>query len=224
MPIECWRGRLCSRAKAGAEGTYLGPGRNQCLGLAKRCNVLSANLGDDVDRMKKIDNLLPTLFAIAGISFVFWNLNAEPNSPSPTPPGDDFARPLAHAPGEPFRLYGGKVDQGKEAFENLNCIQCHKVNGFEVAAPKGKRRLELTLGGELRFVKRYEDLLLAITNPRHVINEQYRAILSKAELNGAIEPMMPDLTDHMTARQLVDLVTFLDAAYAKSQIDYKSPE
>ncbi len=171
--------------------------------------------------MRRIEDLVAPLVAVVGIFSVFsWSLTAETKTPSPTPGDDDFA---SYSPGSPFRLYGGKVDSGKKAFEVLNCIQCHKVNGVQVAEPKSKRRLILTLGKEVRYVKRYEDILLAITNPRHVINEQYRAILSKAELDGSIEPFMPDLTDHMTARQLVDIVTFLDSAYTKSQPEYKTP-
>ena len=170
--------------------------------------------------MRNFEDWIAPVVAVVGVFAVVWSVAAKDAAPSPTPAGEDYS---PYTPGTPFRLYGGKIDEGKKAFETLNCIQCHKVKGFEVADPKEKRRLTLTLGDEVRFVKRYEDILLAITNPRHVINEQYRAILSKAELDGSIEPFMPDLTDHMTARQLVDLVAFLDSTYVKSQPDYKSP-
>jgi hypothetical protein len=99
-------------------------------------------------------------------------------------------------------------------------VQCHTVKNVLTDEPKGKRRLQLELGAEQRFVKNYEDIITAITNPKHVIQEQYREILSKAELAGGIEPLMPDLTKDMSARQLIDLVVFLDQAYLESLKGY----
>jgi len=113
-----------------------------------------------------------------------------------------------------FRLPGGDVDAGSEAFYRLNCVQCHTVRDAHFEEPKGKRRLDLKLASELRFVKNYEDLVIAITNPKHVVTEQYRAILSKDELAGGIESFMPDLTNEMSVRQLMDLTAFLDRVYS----------
>ena len=112
-----------------------------------------------------------------------------------------------------FRFPGGDSVAGKETFVSLNCVQCHTVSKVSLPEVKGSRRLELMLADEIRFVKSYEDLIIAITNPKHVVAEQYRAILTNEELHGSIEPLMPDLTADMSARQLMDLVAFLDAAY-----------
>ena len=68
-------------------------------------------------------------------------------------------------------------------------------------------------------MKRYEDIVLAITNPRHVVSERYRAILTDAEARGEIEPFMADLTNDMSARQLMDIVAFLDEVYSKALTD-----
>jgi hypothetical protein len=127
--------------------------------------------------------------------------------------------PLAAAPGG-FRFPGGEVESGREAFIALNCLQCHTVAKTELPDPKSPRRIELNLAGQVRFVKRYEDLVVAITNPRHVVTEQYRAILTGAEASGGIEPVMPDLTRDMSARQLMDLTAFLDAAFRASHETY----
>ena len=118
-----------------------------------------------------------------------------------------------------FRFRGGDVGQGKAAFAQLNCIQCHTVSGVEVPEPEGKRRFDLKLAEESRFVKSYEDLVVAITNPRHVVTERYRAILTDAEARGEIEPFMVDLTNDMSVRQLMDMVAFLDEAYSKALAD-----
>jgi hypothetical protein len=135
----------------------------------------------------------------------------------------DSPIPIESTKKEEFRFRGGSAERGQQAFAILNCIQCHTVAKVNLPAPSGKRRIDLTLASELRFVKRYEDLILAITSPRHVINEQYRAILSNAELQGAVEPLMPDLTDHMSAKQLMDLTAFLDEAYTATLPEYGKP-
>jgi L-cysteine S-thiosulfotransferase len=128
------------------------------------------------------------------------------------------ADPVKSAPG--FRFPGGDAEAGRQSFIGLNCVQCHSVNKVELPDPGGNRRLELTLANEIRFVKNYQDLITAITNPKHVVTEQYRAILTKAEVQGSIEPLMPDLTNDMSARQLMDLVAFLDEVYRESLPDY----
>ena len=127
---------------------------------------------------------------------------------------------LAEDGQKPFRLPGGDYEDGRTAFMTLNCNQCHTVAEVVIDEPKGKRRLDLRLASEQRFVKSYKDIITAITNPQHVINEQYRSILNKPELNGSIKPFMPDLTREMSARQLMDLVAFLDKVYAGSLEGY----
>lgn len=119
-----------------------------------------------------------------------------------------------------FRFPSGEAEAGQEAFVRLNCTRCHTVAGVELPDPKGTRPLELTLAAESRFVKDYPDLVIAITNPRHVIRENYRAILDEAERAGGIEPFMPDLTRDMSARQLMDLVAFLDDVYGRELEGY----
>jgi len=134
---------------------------------------------------------------------------------------DESLLPVNFGEGKVFRFLGGDPVAGKEAFAKLNCTQCHRVEGVnDLPDPKGKRRLNLSLAKEVRFVKRYEDIITAITNPRHVMNEQYKSILSNTELAGDVEPFMPNLSDFMTAKQLIDLVTFLDAAYDAKQPNY----
>lgn len=124
------------------------------------------------------------------------------------------------ADGKGFRFPGGDAESGREAFIALNCIQCHTVAKTELPDPKTPRRIELNLGGQLRFASNYEKLVVAMTNPRHVVAEQYRAILTRAEAAGGIDPVMPDLTRDMSARQLMDLTAFLDAAYRSAQPEY----
>ena len=119
-----------------------------------------------------------------------------------------------------YRFPGGDPEAGREAFIKLNCIQCHSVTNVELGNLKAARRLELALASKLRFVKKTENIITAITNPKHVITQQYKDILSKTEQQGGIEPLMPDLTKDMSVRQLMDIVAFLDEAYRKSLPEY----
>lgn len=119
-----------------------------------------------------------------------------------------------------FRFPGGDADAGREAFVKLNCVQCHSVAKVDLAAPKTARKLHLTLAEKQLFVKKYEDLITAITNPKHVVAKRYREYLTQPEQQGAIEPIMPNLTSNMTARQLMDIVTFLDESFRKAQPEY----
>ena len=119
-----------------------------------------------------------------------------------------------------FRFPAGEAEAGREAFIKLNCVQCHSVAKTELPEVKATKRLEIALGSKLIGAKKYEDLVSAITNPKHFLTERYRDLLSKTEQQGAIEPLMPDLTKDMSARQLMDIVTFLDSVYRKEQPAY----
>jgi sulfur-oxidizing protein SoxX len=119
-----------------------------------------------------------------------------------------------------FRFPGGEAEAGREAFLKLNCVQCHTVAKGGLPEMKAPRRLEVSLGNTAGFVKKYEDIITAITNPKHVIAERYKAILAKNGQDGSVEPLMPDLTKDMSARQLMDIVTYLDEAFQKSSADY----
>lgn len=142
-------------------------------------------------------------------------LSASADKPASAQP-DQPPKPAAASN---FRFSGGDAERGKQAFGGLQCIQCHRVTGAALPDPE-RRRLDLEIGKEPRFVKRYEDLITAVTNPKHVVTEQYLGILSKAEAQGEIEPFMPKLTEHMTARQLIDIVTFLHNAFSAHNPEY----
>ncbi len=134
--------------------------------------------------------------------------------------GQDLSGPERSTESEGFRFRGGNPQEGRNAFVTLKCIECHSVRNVDLEGPQEEKRINLELALETRFVKRYEDIILAITNPRHVITEQYRKILTEAELRGGIDPLMPDLTKDMSARQLIDLTAFLDEVYARELPDY----
>ncbi len=121
---------------------------------------------------------------------------------------------------EELRLPLGDAEAGRQAFVDLRCIHCHAVEGAAIDHIELGSRLDLKLAvAKPRFVRSSNGLLTAITNPRHVVQEQYRQLLDPAQTAEA-EPFMLDLTRSMTVRQLIDLLTFLDERYAANQPDY----
>ena len=110
-----------------------------------------------------------------------------------------------------FRLPDGDVERGKAAFAELKCQTCHTVKGTDIPSP-GKDYAYVrvvVLGGEIRRVKTYGELVTSIINPSHVLAPGYPKDLITKDGHSA----MPDFNDSMTIRQLIDLVAFLQSRY-----------
>ena len=116
-----------------------------------------------------------------------------------------------------FRLPEGNVEQGKLAFVELDCVRCHTIAGMEDAftyvSPRG---IEVVLGGETTRVKTYGQLVTSVIYPDHIILPKYRGDYTDRDGNSE----MADLTEEMTAKQLIDLVTFLESTYKVVLPDY----
>lgn len=109
-----------------------------------------------------------------------------------------------------FRFPEGDVVKGKKAFADLNCIQCHTVSGVsDLPEPGEERKIEIMLGGETSRVKTYGELVTSVIYPGHVIKPEYREKYTDDEGNS----LMPELTEAMTVRQMIDLVEFLQEQY-----------
>ena len=109
-----------------------------------------------------------------------------------------------------FRLPEGNIEQGKLAFSELDCLRCHTIAGEEDSfIYHSPREIEIVLGGETTRVKTYGQLVTSIIYPDHVILPKYRE--EYTDRDGDSE--MADVTEEMTAKQLIDLVTFLESTY-----------
>ena len=110
-----------------------------------------------------------------------------------------------------FRLPDGDVERGRAAFLEMKCYTCHTVKGTDIPSP-GKDYAYVrvvVLGGEIRQVKTYGELVTSIINPSHVLAPGYpKELIAK---DG--QSIMPDFNDKMTIRQLIDLVAFLQSRY-----------
>ena len=110
-----------------------------------------------------------------------------------------------------FRLPDGDVERGKAAFIELKCSTCHTVKGTEIPSPDKDFAYVrvVVLGGEIRQVKTYGELVTSIINPSHVLAPGYpKELIAKGNRSA-----MADFNDTMTVQQLIDLVAFLQSRY-----------
>lgn len=112
-----------------------------------------------------------------------------------------------------FPIEEGDIGQGRQAFIDHHCHQCHSVAGVRLPELAGASPPILELGGEIVAAKTYAELMTSIINPNHVISERYRQQLLLQAIIPADSPMPTPNMDTMTVRQLIDLVAFLDSRY-----------
>ncbi len=123
--------------------------------------------------------------------------------------------------GKGLVLPEGSIENGKMAFIELGCIRCHQVAGVDTPPYDGESTILLLLGGKVRQVKTYGELVTSIVNPNHIISPAYLDKLKSVEkVTAEITSPMPTFNDVMTVAQLIDLVTFLDSHYEKMLPDY----
>lgn len=117
-----------------------------------------------------------------------------------------------------FRLPDGDIGKGKEAFVQLKCHACHKVQGVELPVWEGKPPVFVVLGGEVARVKSYGELVTGIINPSHDFASGY----DKVAIRAGDMSRMANYNDKMTLKQLIDVVAFLQSRYEKLQPEYDS--
>jgi len=105
------------------------------------------------------------------------------------------------------------------AFTEMKCHRCHTVAGESLPDFDEPSKLSIHLGGEVRKVKTYGQLVTSIINPQHVVSKEYLETLKGDEQEGAVSPM-PKMNDSMTVSQLTDIVEFLNASYVKLVPDF----
>ncbi len=110
-----------------------------------------------------------------------------------------------------FRLPDGDAERGKTAFVELKCHTCHTVAETDIPEPSKDFAYVrvVVLGGEVRQVKTYGELVTSIINPSHVLAPGYPKELISRNNQSA----MTNFNDTMTIRQLIDLVAFLQSRY-----------
>ena len=102
----------------------------------------------------------------------------------------------------------GDVERGKAAFVELGCSGCHQAPGTEMPGPTARPPVSVKLGGEA--ARRLSDayLVTAMLNP-----DYHLAPATLGEVTAGGKSRMPGYVDKMSARQMVDLVAFLQSRY-----------
>lgn len=122
--------------------------------------------------------------------------------------------------GRGFRPPPGDATRGRQAFVQLQCTTCHRVEGEELPAPNLGITAAIPLGGEVRGAKTYGQLVTAIIHP----SEPRWGRKPVPRMTGRAEPLrMPTANDKMTVQQLLDLVTFLQSHYREAPPRYSDP-
>lgn len=118
-----------------------------------------------------------------------------------------------------FRLPDGDAEAGREAFLYMQCHQCHSIKGEQLPGIPGQEPPYVELGGMVTRVKTYGQLVTAIINPSHKLASGYaEEVVAR---NG--ESRMYVYNDHMTVRELTDIVTFLQPHYEVVAPNFRYP-
>jgi hypothetical protein len=108
------------------------------------------------------------------------------------------------------RLPQGDAAKGREAFVELRCTACHKIEGFDPPTPI-VAATRVTLGGQTARVRTYEDIVTSIANPSHRVADGYPP--EAVTVNGVPLMSLIRLNEVMTVQQLIDLAAFLQTKY-----------
>ncbi len=113
--------------------------------------------------------------------------------------------------GRGFVFPEGDVARGRKAFVNLNCIECHKVDGVaDLPAPTVSAEKVVVLGGGVTRLRTYGDLVTSIIHPKYALSEKLN---NRSLYKEGKESPMKGVNDTMTVSQLLDVVTFLQPQY-----------
>jgi len=125
-------------------------------------------------------------------------------------------RPAATS-GRGFQLPPGNSVMGKQAFIDLKCYTCHRVDGIaDLPPPTEAAEKIVVLGGEVAQVRTYGRLMTAIIHPSQSISEKMIARPEKTK-----DSPMPSVNELMTVEQLINLIAFLQPQYQKLQPLYE---
>jgi len=115
-----------------------------------------------------------------------------------------------------FRLPDGSVQKGQDVFVELQCTGCHEIEGMDLPSPNQPRPVLIKLGGTVRNIKTYGELVSSVINPSHKLAEAY----PEEQVSREGQSLMTVYNDRMTVQQLIDLVAFLQSQYDVVVPDY----
>ena len=118
-----------------------------------------------------------------------------------------------------FRLPDGDAAAGREAFLYMQCHQCHSIKGVELPIIPGQDPPYVVLGGEVTQVRTYGELVTSIINPSHKLATGYaKEVVSEDGLS-----KMYFYNQHMTVKELIDIVMYLQPHYDVVVPEFRYP-
>lgn len=121
----------------------------------------------------------------------------------------------AEMPAEGFYIPEGSAAAGRQAFIDLQCVQCHRVAGDETLPPP----VEPTTAPDFNYMQsRYSTgwLMTSIVTPSHTISaDRYIPVSHQNRPGSSIwvdqggDSPMREYAGIMTVRQLIDIVAYL---------------
>jgi mono/diheme cytochrome c family protein len=112
-------------------------------------------------------------------------------------------------PSTGFRLPHGDAVRGQAVFTEMRCHACHEVPGANLPAPVADPPVRVALGGVVSLAPTEGELVAAIVHPSSRLAIPARGGLVRS---GGLS-RMGDFTEALSARDLVDLVAFLQTRY-----------
>jgi hypothetical protein len=112
-----------------------------------------------------------------------------------------------------FVLPEGDVADGKQAYKDLYCNDCHSIGDIGWNGSEEAGDVHIPLGGEVTRIKSYGELLTSVINPSHRISKKYKKD-QEVTLPGDQSKMeLYNYNEVMTVQELVDIVMFLQSEY-----------
>lgn len=120
--------------------------------------------------------------------------------------------------GRGFQLPQGNAALGRQAFVDLKCYTCHRVDGVaDLPSPTEPADKVVVLGGEVSQTRTYGRLMTSIIHPSQTISEKMPNPTGKK----VTESPMRAVNDTMTVSQLINLITFLQPHFRELQPIYE---
>ncbi|NHO67825.1 cytochrome C [Aestuariicella hydrocarbonica] len=111
--------------------------------------------------------------------------------------------------GKGFTLPEGDPQMGRQVFIGMQCTDCHFLANDSTVKQPDNPQFSIPLGGEVRRIQTYGELVTSVINPSHSLPSGYQ----KEAISDNGQSRMRNYNDIMTVTQLTHLITFLQDQY-----------
>lgn len=115
-----------------------------------------------------------------------------------------------------FSLPEGDAKAGEAVFIAYQCLACHTMQGFEDADTEQQLAKRVPLGGDVKTIKTYAELVTSVINPSHKIAPGFR---QEGYTDEQGQSKMRNYNDVMTVTEMTNLVAFLQPKYNLKPFD-----